>query len=83
MTMRKLLTATEKQAEELKRERSCDPLQRWIAIQNAIAFAEKNVPAERRRNRPRWHAYTRFRDTPDGPFVHAAASPSPRNPCAK
>ena len=49
------MTDEEKRAEEAKRERAWDPLQRWLAIQAAITFAEENLPPEQRRNRPRWH----------------------------
>ena len=63
------MSPEEKQAEEDKRERAYDPLQRWHAILDAIAFAEANVPPEQRRNRPRWHPSTRFRVTPDAPFT--------------
>jgi hypothetical protein len=44
---------TEKENEEAKRERNYDPLLRWQHIQNAITFAEANMPEALRRNRPR------------------------------
>ena len=44
-----------KQREELKRERAWDPKERWLAIQDMIAFVEANQPPHMRRNRPRWH----------------------------
>ena len=49
------MTPEDKRAEEAKRERAFDPAKRWLAILNAIAFAEANMPPELRRNRPRWH----------------------------
>jgi hypothetical protein len=44
---------TEKEREEAKRERHYDPLLRWQHIQDAITFAEANMPEALRRNRPR------------------------------
>ena len=45
-----------KRREEEKRERAYDPVQRWIHIQQTIAWAEANMPPEQRRNRPRTRA---------------------------
>jgi hypothetical protein len=45
----------EKEREELKREKMFDPVQRWKAIQEMIAWAEQNMPPQLRRNRPRMH----------------------------
>ena len=45
----------EKLREELKREKMFDPVQRWKAIQEMIAWAEQNMPQQLRRNRPRTH----------------------------
>jgi hypothetical protein len=42
-----------KSQEELKRDRAYDPVQRWRHIQQTIAWAEANLPPEKRRNRPR------------------------------
>jgi hypothetical protein len=42
-----------KQREEEKRNRACDPADRWRQIQRMIAWAEKNMPPQFRRNRPR------------------------------
>jgi hypothetical protein len=44
-----------KALEEEKRDRAYDPVQRWIAIQKAITWAEANMKPEFRRNRPRTH----------------------------
>jgi hypothetical protein len=41
--------------EEAKRDRNYDPVQRWKDLQEAIAWAEANMPAHLRRNRPRVH----------------------------
>lgn len=41
-----------KKAEEAKRERCYDPVLRWQHLQEAIAWAEANMPAEKRRNTP-------------------------------
>ena len=49
------LIADEKEREELKREKMFDPVQRWKAIQEMIAWAEQNMPPQLRRNRPRTH----------------------------
>ena len=42
--------------EERKRDRCFDPKQRWLAIQEAIAWADQNMPPAKRRNRPRVRA---------------------------
>jgi len=42
-----------KQAEELKRNQAYDPVARWLHIQEMITWAEANLPANKRRNRPR------------------------------
>ena len=47
------MTAEEKQKEEAKRDRMYDPVERWKHIQEAITWAEANMPAHLRRNRPR------------------------------
>ncbi len=44
-----------KAREEAKRDRNYDPLQRWKDLQEAIAWAEANMPPHLRRNRPRVH----------------------------
>jgi hypothetical protein len=44
-----------KAREEEKRERAWDPVQRWKVIQETIAWAEAQLPPEKRRNRPRTH----------------------------
>ena len=41
-----------KKEEELKRERNYDPVLRWKHLQEAIAWAEANLPTEKRRNTP-------------------------------
>jgi hypothetical protein len=41
-----------KQMEELKRDRHYDPVLRWKHVQEAIAWAETNLPLESRRNTP-------------------------------
>jgi hypothetical protein len=50
MTMN--LTALKEQ-EERKREAAYDPVKRWQHIQQTITWAEANLPAHLRRNRPR------------------------------
>ena len=47
------MNASEKKAEEMKRERAFDPVQQWKAIQDMITWVESNVPYDQRRNRPR------------------------------
>ena len=47
------MTSEEKQREEAKRDRMYDPVLRWKHIQEAIAWAESNMPLSLRRNRPR------------------------------
>jgi ActR/RegA family two-component response regulator len=47
------MTAEEKQREEEKRNRMYDPVLRWKHIQEAITWAELNMPEQLRRNRPR------------------------------
>ena len=42
-----------KKAEELKRNQAYDPVARWLHIQEMITWAEANLPANQRRNRPR------------------------------
>lgn len=42
-----------KQEEERKREAAYDPVARWQHIQQTITWAEANLPAHLRRNRPR------------------------------
>jgi len=42
-----------KEQEERKRESAYDPVRRWQHIQQTITWAEANVPAHLRRNRPR------------------------------
>jgi hypothetical protein len=49
------MTPEEKRAEETKRERNYDPVERWKHIQAAITWAEANMPEHLRRNRPRVH----------------------------
>jgi hypothetical protein len=41
-----------KQIEEAKRDRHYDPVLRWKHLQEAIAWAEVNLPLEIRRNTP-------------------------------
>ena len=53
-----------KTREEAKRERACDPVERWQHIQEAIAFAEANLPPNLRRNRPRLPAGWYLRNRP-------------------
>jgi hypothetical protein len=43
----------EKAREEAKRDRMADPALRWRQIQEAITWAEANMPEPLRRNRPR------------------------------
>jgi len=45
----------EKAREEAKRNRMYDPVLRWKHIQEAITWAEANMPEHLRRNRPRVH----------------------------
>jgi hypothetical protein len=47
------MTAEEKQREEAKRDRMYDPVLLWKHIQEAITWAEANMPEHLRRNRPR------------------------------
>jgi hypothetical protein len=47
------MTLEEKQREEAKRDRMHDPVLRWKQIQETITWAEANLPAHLRRNRPR------------------------------
>jgi len=42
-----------KVSEERKRDAAYDPRQRWLHIQQAITWAEANMPTHLRRNRPR------------------------------
>ena len=42
-----------KREEERKRDAAYDPAQRWLHIQQTITWAEANLPAHLRRNRPR------------------------------
>ena len=44
-----------KQAEEAKRDAAYDPAARWLHLQQTITWAEENMPAHLRRNRPRIH----------------------------
>jgi hypothetical protein len=46
---------TIKKDEERKRDAVYDPRQRWIHLQQTIAWAEANLPPGERRNRPRQH----------------------------
>jgi hypothetical protein len=41
-----------KKEEELKRERMYDPVLKWKHLQETIAWAEANLPPEKRRNTP-------------------------------
>ncbi|MGZ8938750.1 MAG: hypothetical protein ACXW32_06005 [Limisphaerales bacterium] len=41
-----------KETEEAKRARHYDPLLQWQHLQEAIAWAEANLPVEMRRNTP-------------------------------
>jgi hypothetical protein len=41
-----------KEMEEAKRERHYDPVLRWKHLQEAITWAEANLPPEMRRNTP-------------------------------
>jgi hypothetical protein len=43
----------EKAREEAKRDRMYDPVLRWKHLQEAITWAEANMPEHLRRNRPR------------------------------
>ncbi|MDD2710884.1 MAG: hypothetical protein PHV34_23135 [Verrucomicrobiae bacterium] len=43
-----------KAREERKRWNMQDPVARWKQIQEMIAWAEAQLPPEKRRNRPRW-----------------------------
>jgi hypothetical protein len=43
----------EKRREELKRDAVSDPVERWRHLQQTISWAEENMPAHLRRNRPR------------------------------
>jgi hypothetical protein len=45
--------SAQKESEEAKRDRHYSPAERWRHIQEAIAWAEANMPAHLRRNRPR------------------------------
>ncbi len=47
------MSPEEKRAEEAKRERNYDPVERWKHIQEAITWTEANMPEHLRRNRPR------------------------------
>jgi hypothetical protein len=49
------MTSEEKRREEQKRDRNYDPVERWKHLQQAIAWAEANLPEHLRRNRPRVH----------------------------
>jgi hypothetical protein len=49
------MTQEEKRREEEKRERNYDPVERWKHLQEAISWAETNMPEHLRRNRPRVH----------------------------
>ena len=49
------MSPEEKQKEEAKRDRNYDPVLRWKHIQEAITWAEANMPEHLRRNRPRVH----------------------------
>ncbi len=42
-----------KKEEERKRNAAYDPVERWRHIQQTITWAEANLPAHLRRNRPR------------------------------
>ncbi len=44
---------TLKKQEEQKREAAYEPATRWLHIQQTITWAEANLPAHLRRNRPR------------------------------
>ncbi len=52
-----------KRREEQKRDRAHDPVQRWRQIQEAITWAEENLPETLRRNRPRTRAERRAPNT--------------------
>ena len=41
------------ETEELKRNKAYNPVARWLHIQEMITWAEANLPASQRRNRPR------------------------------
>ena len=45
----------QKAREEAKRDRAYDPVVRWKHLQDMITWAELNMPAHLRRNRPRRH----------------------------
>lgn len=45
-------------AEEAKRDRNYNALERWKHIQAQIKWAEEQLPPEQRRNRPRWASYS-------------------------
>jgi hypothetical protein len=49
------MNSEEKRREEEKRDRHYDPLLRWKHLQEAITWAEANMPEHLRRNRPRIH----------------------------
>ena len=49
------MTSEEKQREEARRDRMYDPVLRWKHLQQAITWAEANMPEHLRRNRPRIH----------------------------
>jgi hypothetical protein len=44
---------TDKQQEEAKRDKAWNQRERWLAIQQSIAWAESQLPPAQRRNRPR------------------------------
>lgn len=49
----KATTPRFKKREEKKRDAAFHPVQRWLAIQETIAWAEANLPTQLKRNRPR------------------------------
>ena len=51
----KATTSRFKKKEEKKRDAAFHPVQRWLAIQETIAWAEANLPTQLKRNRPRDH----------------------------
>jgi hypothetical protein len=42
-----------KKDEERKRDAAYDPVKRWLHVQQTITWAEENLPAHLKRNRPR------------------------------
>jgi hypothetical protein len=56
-----------KKREEEKRNRAWNPVERWKVIQRTIAWAEANLPPEKRRNRPRTHPANAVDQSPTKP----------------